>query len=283
VNGPSRRLRKINRRNFALLSMAIGLAPLLPAVAGSADIIEADLDVKTPDGTADAYFAHPATGAYPAVLMWTDNRGLSPTFKAMGRRLAQSGYSVLIPNPYYRFKRAPVVPVGASGGAPAVREVLVPLMRAMTAATGLTDAKAFIGFLDSQPSVDVKRKMGTCAYSMMAPLAIRTAASAPERAGAVAIFHGDGLVTDRPDSPHLLLPKMKARCFIAITDAVDKRDPGATTALRELFASAKLRAEIAVYPGTSMGWCMPDSSYYNQAQAERAWSRMLALFRLQTL
>jgi carboxymethylenebutenolidase len=257
--------------------MATCLAPLLPAVA-SVDVTGTDLDVKTPDGIADAYFAHPTVGKYPAILMWPDNRSLSPTFRLMGRRLAQSGYSVLIPNPYYRSRRAPVIPVGTSGGAPAAREVLVPLMNALTTDTGLIDAKAFLGFLENQPSVDNRKRVGTCGYSMIARQAMRTAAAAPERVNAVALFHGDGLLTDEPDSPHLLLPRMRASFFIAITDAVDKRDPGATATLRELFDTAKLTAEIEVFPGTSMGWCMQDSTYYNEIQAERAWGRMLALF-----
>jgi carboxymethylenebutenolidase len=259
--------------------MAACLAPLLPAVADSVDVTETDLDIPTPDGVADAYFARPSTGRYPGVLMWPDNRSLSPTFKLMGKRLAQSGYAVLIPNPYYRSRRAPVIPAGTSGGAAEAREVLVPLMKTLTADTGVVDAGAFLGFLQSQPSVDAQRKMATCGYSMIARQAVRTAASAPERIAAVALFHGDGLVTDQPDSPHLLLPKTKAGFFIAVTDAVDKRDPDATRTLRQLFIDAKLPADIEVFPGTSMGWCMQDSLYYNEVQARRAWNRMLVLFR----
>ena len=268
----------MTRRRFARWAVATALTRALPASAESQEVTDTDVDIKTPDGTADAYFTHPSTGRYPAVLMWPDNRGLSPTFRLMGRRLARAGYSVLIPNPYYREHRGAVVPVGASGGAPAVRAVLAPLMQTMTAQTGTTDAKAFIEYLDHQPSVDAERSMGACGYSMMAPLAVRAAAAAPRRVAAVALFHGDGLLTDRSDSPHLLLPQIKARFFIAVTDAVDKRDPNATAALRSVFARAKVPAQIEVFPGTSMGWCMQDSTYYNEAQAERAWSRMLTLF-----
>ena len=269
----------MNRRQFGALSVATGLALSLPAAADTVEVTESDVDIATPDGTADAYFAHPSTGRHPAVLMWTDNRGLSPNFRSMGRRLAEAGYAVLVPNPYYRARRAPVVPAGASGGAPGVREVLVPLMDALTAGTGITDARAFAAFLDDQPCVDRKRRMGTCAYSNLAQRAVRTAAALPGRVAAVAIFHGDGLMTDRPDSPHLLVPELKARVFIAVTESVDRKDPGATTALRKVFAAARVPAEIDVYPGTTNGWCMQDSAYYNEAQATRAWSRMLALFR----
>ncbi len=268
----------IDRRQFGAWSVATGLALLLPPAAGAAEVTESEVDIRTPDGTADAYFVHPATGRYPAVLMWTDNRGLSPAFRLMGKRLAQAGYAVLVPNPYYRFRRAPVVPAGASGGAPEVRKVIVPMMNALTAGTAVTDARALVGFLDGQSAVDRKRKVGTCAYSNLAQLAMRTAAALPERVAAVAIFHGDGLLTDQPESPHRLLSKMKASYFIAITESDDKRDPAATSALREAFARAKRPAEIEVFPGTTNGWCMQDSAYFNPAQSERAWGRMLALF-----
>ena len=180
-----------SRRAFGALSIAAVAAGLARPCAGATDLVAADLDIRTPDGMADAYLAHPAEGRHPAVLMWTDNRGLSPTFRAMARRLAQSGYAVLVPNAYYRVKRTPVVPVGASGGAPGVREALVALMSGLTAEAGRTDARAFGGFLDGHPAVDSKRGMGTCAYSNLAQLALRTAASLPDRVGAVAVFHGD--------------------------------------------------------------------------------------------
>jgi carboxymethylenebutenolidase len=272
------RLAGITRRHFGALSVATGLAMLLPAAANAADVTDADIEVKTPDGVADAYFVHPSAGAHPGVLMWTDVLGLRPAFKMMGKRLAQSGYSVLVPNPFYRMKKAPVVPEGASLQDDATRKMLGSLMGALNADTNVTDAKAFIGFLDQQPSVHKRRKMGTSGYCMGGPLVMRTVATFPNRIGAGATFHGAALATDKPDSPHLLIPKMKASFLIAIAENDDIREPEAKNMLRAAFASAHLPAEIEVYSGTMHGWCPPDSPVYNQAQAERAWGRMLALF-----
>lgn len=274
-----RRTGQLSRRKFGALSVASSLALMLPRLSDAVEVTESDLNIKTPDGVADAYFVHPSSGAHPGVVVWTDIFGLRPAFKMMGRRLAESGYSVLVPNPFYRTEKAPVVPEGASLSDDATRKKLMSLMGSLTPEGEVTDAKAFVSYLNGQVSVDKKRKMGTTGYCMGGPLAMRTAATWPDRIGAGATFHGANIATDKPDSPHLLVPKMKAQFLIAIAESDDQKDPAAKGLLRQAFASAKLPAEIEVYAGTMHGWCPPDSQVYNQAQAEKAWGRLLALFK----
>jgi carboxymethylenebutenolidase len=268
----------VTRREFGALSLGAGMSFLLPRVADAQTVTETDVKIKTPDGVADSYFVHPAKGAHAAVLIWPDILGLRPAFRQMGKRLAESGYAVLVVNPFYRQKVSPVVPAGASFADPEVRKQVMPLAQALNATTNVTDAKAFIAWLDTQPAVDKKRKIGTTGYCMGGPITMRTAAAIPERVGAGASFHGGGLVTKNPDSPHLLVSTIKAQYLFAIAENDDQRDPEAKTVLKETFEKAKLPAEIEVYAGAAHGWCPPDSAVYNEAQAEKAWSRMLALF-----
>jgi carboxymethylenebutenolidase len=275
----TRRSGELTRRRFGVLAFASGLAAALPRVAGAVEVVETDIDVKTPDGVADSYFVYPATGAHPGVLIWTDIFGLRPAFKMMGKRLAESGYSVLVPNPFYRSGKAPIPPLGSNMQDAARRQMMMSLMDTLTPPRQVTDAKAFVEFLDAQPSVNKKRKLGTVGYCMGGPITMRAAAALPDRIGAGASFHGANLANDKPDSPHLLVPKMKARFLIAIAANDDERDPKAKDLLREAFMQAKLPAEIEVYEGTMHGWCPPDTPVYNEAQAEKAWSRMLALFK----
>jgi carboxymethylenebutenolidase len=267
----------LTRRQFGALSVGTGLAMLLPQVAGAVEVTEGDVTIKTPDGMADCYFVHPTTGAAPAVLVWPDIMGLRPAFRQMGKRLAESGYSVLVVNPFYRTRKAPVVAPGDNFGNPAVREVLIPLAGTLNATTHVTDAKAFVAWLDAQPSVDKRRKIGTTGYCMGGPIVMRTAAAVPDRIGAAGSFHGGGLATDKPDSPHLLVPQMKAQFLIAVAENDDMREPEVKNILRETFAKAKLPAEIEVYKAQH-GWCPPDSQVYDKELSEKAWSRMLALF-----
>ena len=269
----------LSRRQFGALTLGAGLVAALPPVVGAAEVQESEVDIKTPDGTADAYFVHPAGSAHPAVLIWPDIFGLRPAFRQMGRRLAESGYAVLVVNPFYRTQRAPTAPEHPDFNDPATRNTLMGLMNTLTPATTATDAPAFIAWLDSQPAVDRKRRMGTTGYCMGGPLTMRTAAASPQRVGAGASFHGGGLVTDKPDSPHLLIPQMKAHYLIAIAANDDQRQPETKDVLRAAFAQAHLPAEIEVYAGTMHGWCPPDSQVYNHDQAEKAWSRMLVLFK----
>jgi carboxymethylenebutenolidase len=270
---------QLSRRRFGALTLGTGMVSLLPAAAGAAWIEESDVDIKTPDGTADAYFAHPTEGVHPGVLMWPDIFGLRPAFRHMGRRLAEAGYAVLVVNPFYRAKRAPTAPENPDFNDPKTRDALMALMGSLSPETVVTDARAFVGWLDSQPSVDRKRRMGTMGYCMSGPYTLRTAAALPERIGAGASFHGGGLVTDKPDSPHLLVPKIRARFLIAIASNDDQRQPEQKTVLRDAFAKANVPAEIEVYEEALHGWCPPDSRVYNDAQAEKAWSRLLELFR----
>jgi carboxymethylenebutenolidase len=273
------RSNELTRRRFGALSLGVGTMMMLPEIAGAADVKESEVEIKTPDGTADAYFVHPSSGAHPGVLVWADALGLRPAFKQMAKRLAESGYAVLVPNPFYRSKKAPVVPEGAKFSDPDTRKQVMALMGALNPQTHVADAKAFVGWLDSQAAVDKKRKMATTGYCMGGPITMRTAATFPDRVGAAGSFHGGGLVTDKPESPHLLIPKMKAHYLVAIAENDDKNDPKAKDVLRETFAAAKLPAEIEVYAGAMHGWCPPDAAVYNEAQAEKAWARMLATFK----
>jgi len=268
----------VSRRQFGALSIGAGVAALLPRAADAQTVTERDVTIKTPDGTADCYFVHPAKGAHAAVLVWPDILGLRPAFRQMGKRLAESGYTVLTVNPFYRMKASPVVPAGASFADPEVRKMVMPLAQGLNATTHVTDAKAFIAWLDAQPQVEKKRKIGTTGYCMGGPIVMRTAAAVPDRVGAGASFHGGGLVTKNPDSPHLLVPTMKASFLFAVAENDDQREPDAKNVLKDTYAKANLPAEIEVYAGAAHGWCPPDSAVYNEQQAERAWSRLLALF-----
>jgi carboxymethylenebutenolidase len=268
----------LSRRRFGALSAGLGLVAMLPRAANAAEVTEQEVEIKTSDGTADAYFVHPAKGKHAAVIVWPDIFGLRPAFRQMARRLAESGYAVLVPNPFYRIKRAPTSTPGANLQDEATRNMLMGMSRSLTPDTQVSDTQAFIGWLDGQASVDRKRKMGTTGYCMGGPITMRAAAAFPERIGAGASFHGGGLATDKPDSPHLLVPKMQAQYLIAIAANDDEREPNAKVLLKEAFEKAKLPAEIEVYAGTKHGWCPPDAAVYDAAQAEKAWSRMMALF-----
>lgn len=273
------RSRDLSRRQFGALTLGVGLTAMLPRVADAADTKESEVEIKTPDGTCDAYLVHPVKGRHPAVLIWPDIFGLRPAFKQMGKRLAESGYTVLVINPFYRTQKAPTAPEHPDFNDPATRQSLMSLAGTLSPATARTDATAFVAYLDSQPTVDKKRKMGTTGYCMGGPFVFRTAAAFADRVGAGATFHGGGLATDKPDSPHLLIPKMKAHFLIAIAENDDQREPEVKNILRESFEKAHLPAEIQVYPGTKHGWCPPDSAVYNADQAEKAWGRMMVLFK----
>ena len=275
----NRRTGGLSRREFSALTLGAGLISALPAAAAAVETKDSEVEIKTPDGTADAYFVHPATGKHPGVLIWPDIFGLRPAFRQMAKRLAESGYAVLVVNPFYRTKKAPTAPDHADFNDPETRKSLMSLHDSLTAQTGTTDGKAFIAWLDTQPAVDRKKKIGTTGYCMGGPLVFQTAAAVPDRVGAGATFHGGGLATDKPDSPSLLIPKMKAHYLIAIAENDDQNQPDAKNVLRDAFAKAKLPAEIEVYKGTMHGWCPPDSQVYNQEQAEKAWDRLLVLFK----
>lgn len=264
---------KYTRRDFGAWAASAGLLAALPAVANAVAVAEREVSITTPDGVCDAYFVAPTAGPAPAVLVWPDVFGLRPAFRQMGKRLAESGYSVLVVNPFYRQKKAPTA---AQGGQAPIAEVM-PLMQALTPAMHLADGKAFVAWLDAQPEVDKARRMGTTGYCMGGPIAVRTATVAPGRVGAVASFHGAAMVTPAPDSPHRLVAQTRAHYLVAVAENDDAKDPEAKTSLRAAFDSAKLPAEVEVYPAAH-GWCPPDTRVYDAAQSERAWTRLLATF-----
>lgn len=265
----------------------------MAAAAGSASgaglqVVETNVEIKTPDGTCDAAFIHPAAGSHPGVLIWPDAFGLRPSMRDMGKRLAAEGYSVLVPNPFYRVAKAPVFESASSFNFqnPPERAKLESLMGSINApGAAEKDAVAFIAFLDAQKQVNKAKKIGTQGYCMGGPLVVKTAAAVSNRVGAGASFHGGGLVTDKPGSPHLLAPKIKARMYFGIAANDDMRQPDAKDKLREAFAAAKVPAEIEVYSASQHGWCVPDMPLqngmpiYNKPDAERAWGKLLALYK----
>lgn len=268
----------VTRREFSKGGIAAAVAMMLPPVANAQDVVEQDVMVPTPDGESDCYFVHPARGAHAAVIVWPDIVSIRPAFRAMGKRLAESGYSVLVVNPYYRTARGQVVPDGKGFRDPGIRELLMPHARSLSPETCVTDGRAYVEYLDKQSSVDTSRKIGTTGYCMTGSYTMRLAAAIPDRIGAGGSFHGGGLATDEDDSPHLLAAQMKAGFLIAIAENDDERNPEEKVLLREAFDANDINAEIEVYDGTLHGWCPPDSSVHNEAQAEKAWNRMLALF-----
>ncbi|HEY1242408.1 MAG TPA: dienelactone hydrolase family protein [Bryobacteraceae bacterium] len=266
------RLGLVTRKQFGKM-LGAGVAMMLPAVANAVAVSESDVSVTTPDGTADCYFVHPSTGTAAGVLVWPDIFGLRPAFRQMGKRLAESGYSVLVVNPFYRTKKAPTADEGAKTPIPQ----LMPLAQSLNEKTHMTDAKAFIGWLDQQSSVAKNRKVGTQGYCMGGPMAFRTAAAMPDRVGAVGSFHGGGLVTNMDNSPHLQAAKTHAQFLICIASNDDMQRPKEKDVLKETFEKANLPAEIEVYKGAH-GWCPPDSQVYLEPDAEKAWTRLLALY-----
>ena len=268
----------ISRRQFAAMTSGAALAMALPRTANAVAVTESEVTIATPDGETDAYFVHPASGSHPGVIVWPDILGLRPAFRVMGKRLAESGYAVLVVNPYYRMAKAPVVEPGESFQDESTRAKVLPLARALTPETNVTDARAFVSWLDDQAAVDTSRPIGTTGYCMGGPMTMRTAAAVPDRIGAGASFHGGRLATDSPDSPHLLVPTMNASFLFAIAENDDEREPEVKNILRESFDAAGLDAEIEVYDGAMHGWCALDSRVYHEAQAERAWARLLVLF-----
>ena len=280
---------EIARRDFVAASLAAGLTAATGTDAGAAGlaVVETDVTIKTSDGTCDAAFLHPQGGSHPGVLLWPDAFGLRPAMREMAKRLASQGYSILVPNPFYRVAKAPFSDASHFDFQnQADREKLKPLMESVTApGHAEKDAVAYVAFLDAQKEVDKNKKIGTQGYCMGGPLVIKTAATVPDRIGAGASFHGGALVTDKPDSPHRLAPKIKTGMYFGIAANDDAKQPEAKDKLKEAFAEAHVPAEVEVYAGTLHGWCVPDmpeqngTPIYNKAAAERAWSKLLALYR----
>jgi len=278
----------LSRRDFIAMSVAAGVV----AAAGSASaagmpVVVSDVSIKTPDGMCDAAFIHPSTGSHPGVLIWADAFGLRPVMRDIGKRIAAEGYSVLVPNPFYRVAKAPVIDEDkvSSFNFQTDMPKIQPLMASINApGAAEKDAVAFVAFLDAQKEVNKAKKIGTQGYCMGGPLVVKTCAAVPNRVGAGGSFHGGGLVTDKPDSPHLLAAKIKARMYFGIASNDDMRQPDAKDKLKESFAAAKVAAEIEVY-SSKHGWCVADMPHdatgpiYNMPDAERAWGKLVALYK----
>lgn len=273
----------ISRRDFSVLSLAAGLAATAGAAhAAAVQVVETAVDVRTPDGVADSYHYHPqGAGTWPGVIIYPDALALRPAFRDMGRRLAGSGYSVLVVNHFYRSGRSPVMPATFDFANPADMALLGRLRAPLTNDAVTRDAIAYLDFLQAQPATNRNAKMGSQGYCMTGPFTIITAAAAPERVGAGASFHGGGLVGMDANSPHLLIPKSRARHLIAIAANDDERAPKDKDTLRAAFAAAGRPAEVEVYAGAMHGWCVKDmpGMIYNEALAERAWTRLLATYK----
>lgn len=266
-----------SRRDVGIALGAGALSLLLPSPADALPVAGRSVSITTPDGTADAYFVAPASGRHPGVLVWPDVMGLRPVFEQMARRLAESGYAVLVVNQFYRSTRAPFLQAGESFDQPAVRDRIMPWRALLTPAATTSDARAFTAWLDRQKEVDPRRPLGTAGYCMGGPMTIRTAAALPGRYRAGASFHGAGLVGPAPDGPDKLVGRLKGGYLLAIARNDDARSPQDKDTLRAAFAAAHVPAEVEVYPADH-GWCVPDGRAYDRAAAERAWSRQLALF-----
>src|SRR5215469_183474 len=273
-----------HRRDF-VASVAAGLAAASVSSGAGMPVVEANVEIKTPDGPCDAAFIHPASGSHPGLIIWTDAFGLRPSMREMGKRIAAEGYSVLVPNPFYRIGKAPMFEDASTVDFNRDRAKINPLMASVNAPGACEkDTAAYVAFLDSQKQVNKAKKIGTQGYCMGGALVVRACATAPDRLGAGASFHGGGLVTDKPDSPHLLAPKIKARMYFGIAANDDQRQPDAKDKLKESFTKAGVPVEVEVYPAQH-GWCVPDmpvekgAPLYDKAQAERAWAKLVALYK----
>lgn len=270
----------VSRRTFGLMTMAAAGAAGAGSAQAAVPVVEKHVQVKTPDGMADAALYYPeGKGSWPAVLIWPDVVSLRPVFREMGKRLAGEGYVVLVPNLYYRVKAAPVVDGGFNFANPEDRAKLAPLRASVTPDGNVRDATAFVAYLDAQPQTDKTKKVGTQGYCMGGPLAFRTAGAVPGRVGAVASFHGGGLVTAEPTSPHLTLPNTKAEYLVLVADNDDKQDPEAKVKLKAALDAAGRPAKVEVYEGAAHGWTVKGSQVYNEPAAEKAWAELLALYK----
>ena len=269
----------VSRRTFGLMTVAAAGVAARSAHA-AAPVVEEDVEVKTPDGLADAALYYPeGKGSWPAVVIWPDVVSLRPVFRDMGKRLAAEGYVVLVPNLYYRVKKAPVVEGGFNFANPEDRAKLAPLRASVTPEGTARDAAAYIAFLDAQPQTNKKKKVGTQGYCMGGPLAFYTAGAVPGRVGAVASFHGGGLYTDAPNSPHLTLPKTHAEYLFAVADNDDKAAPTVKDSLKAALDAAGRPNKVEVYEGAAHGWTVKGSAVYNEPAAEKAWAELLALYK----
>jgi len=280
-------LAPMSRREFAALSVAVGVVVVsgTGTAHAAAEIIETDVEIRTPSGTCDAALVHPSgRGRWPAAIIFPDIFGVRPAMREMARRLATDGYVVLVPNPFYRATKAPGITHDFDFASPTDREKLAALRAPLTTEGVGQDASAYVTYLDALPVVGNQTPIGVFGYCMGGPMTIQAAAAVPTRIGAGASFHGGGLVTEKPDSPHLLVPKLKAQFYFGIAANDDEKQPAAKTALAEAFKAANIPAKIEVYEGALHGWCVKDmpimegKPLYNEPQAERAWGELKKLF-----
>jgi carboxymethylenebutenolidase len=277
---------ELTRRDFVALTVAAGIAAAAGTDLDAQQVVETNVDIKTPDGTCDAAFIHPASGAHPGVIIWPDAFGLRPSMRDMAKRLAMAGYTVLVPNPYYRVGKAPMWEDASKVNFQQERGKITPLMQSIQADGAIEkDAPALVAWLDTQKEIDKNKKIGTQGYCMGGALVMRTAAAVPNRIGAGASFHGGALVTNNPNSPHLLAPKIKAHMYFGIAISDDTPQPDAKVKLKEAFDAAKNPAEIEFYSMAQHGWCVPDmppnanGPIYKKDDAEKAWAKLMALYK----
>jgi carboxymethylenebutenolidase len=271
------------RRDFVAMSVA-GFAAAGTASGANMKLTETDVEIKTPDGTCDAAFIHPTSGSHPGVLIWTDAFGLRPSMREIGKRIAAEGYAVLVPNPFYRIGKAPMFTDASNFNFQTDRAKITPLMTSVSApGAAEKDAVAYVEFLDKQKQVNKSKKIGTQGYCMGGPLVVRTCATIPDRLGAGGSFHGGGLVTDQPTSPHLLAGKIIAHMYFGVAASDDAQRPTDKDKLREAFGS---KAEVELYTTCQHGWCVSDmpkqangSPIYDKAEADRAWGHLVALYK----
>jgi carboxymethylenebutenolidase len=285
----------ISRREFTALSIAAGVTAAAATAAtaatgatgaGATPVVETDVQVAAPAGLCDAALIHPQQGSWPGVILFTDVFGLRPTMRGMARRLAAAGFTVLVPNPFYRTSKPPGLSLDIDFNNPADRAKIDTLRAPLTGDAVMEDAATYVKFLDSQAAVDRRAKMGVFGYCMGGPMTLQAAAAVPDRIGAGASFHGGGLVSDKPDSPHRLVSKMRTQFYVGIAMNDDQRQPDAKSTLNNAFKAAHLQAKIEVYDGCLHGWCVKDMPQspgkppiYNEAQAERAWGELVSLFK----
>lgn len=280
----------MSRREFTTYSLVAGIAAAAgtgsATAAAALTVVEKNVEIKTPSGTCDAVLVSPeGKGKWPAAILFVDAFGLRPSMRDMAKRLAADGYTVLVPNPYYRGGKSTGVALAIDFSNPADRAKLTEMRAPLTNDAVAQDAAAYLAFLDQQPSVNKSVKAGAWGYCMGGLMSVQASAGSPNRLGAAASFHGGGLVTDKPDSPHLLVPKMKGQYYFGVAANDDEKQPDAKTKLAEAFQAAKLPAKIEVYAGCLHGWCVPDmpaqagKPIYNKPEAERAWGELVSLFK----
>ena len=268
---------RLTRRGFATVTMATGVA--MAGAALAAEVVETDVTITTADGACDAAFFHPAgTGKWPGVVIFTDILGLRPVFRDMGKRMAAQGYAVVVPNPFYRTRKAPVITGPFEFSNPTDRAKLGELTTPLTPEAKARDTASYVAWLDKQAQVNTKKKIGVQGYCMGGPYTFMAAINHPARVGAAGSFHGGGLVVDGPESLHLQVSKAKAGFLVAIAENDDAKQPDGKDKLKAAFAAAKLPATVEVYPAQH-GWCVKTGAVYNPAEAERAWAALVALYK----